>query len=348
MKIQNENKEIVELSHGGGGKRMDQLIGFISKKIGIRNSSEDLVGPEETDDSAVIKIRNTSNTLVLTTDSHTIDPVFFKGGNIGDLAVAGTINDLIVMGAKPLYLTLGMIIEEGFTFSDLGRIAETIGNLCKKTGVRIVAGDTKVMPRGMLSSIVLNTSGVGVLIREEPIKDSNAKPGDIIIVTGTIGDHGTSLLSLREGLQFDTELESDVTPLWPALEKIVRDPRIHSMKDMTRGGFASATNEIAVKSGVCLEINEEKIPMRPEAKAICEILGLEIMEISCEGRAIIIADPSAEQDIIQELRKHPETKDARIIGKVISEPKKKVLIKTEIGGKRILDKPFGEPIPRVC
>ena len=346
--MNNEENRIVELSHGGGGKRMDQLIHFISEKIGLTNDKGDLVGPKDTDDSAVIDLGNYSSPIVLTTDSHTVDPVFFRGGNIGDLAVAGTVNDLVVMGAKPLYLTLGMIIEEGFPFSDLGKIAERIGELCRKTGVRVVAGDTKVMPKGMLSNIVLNTSGFGVLLRDAPLKDSNAKPGDIIIVTGSIGDHGSSLISLREGLQFETSLESDVMPLWPALKKIVKDPRVHAMKDMTRGGFASAANEIATKSNVCLEIEEEEIPIKPEAKAICEILGLEIMEVSCEGKVIIIADPSAEEDIMKELRSHSETKDAKVIGRVKEEPERKVLIKTSIGGTRILDKPFGEPIPRVC
>ena len=341
-------RKTIELSHGGGGKRMDQLIRFIAENIGLKDGSEDLVGPSRTDDSAVITWDSTNNSLVFTTDSHTVEPVFFRGGNIGDLAVAGTVNDLVVMGAKPLYMTLGMIIEEGFSFDALATISETIGKRCRETGVRIVAGDTKVMPSGMLSDIVLNTAGIGTLIRETPIQDRNARPGDIIIVTGSIGDHGTSLMSLREGLKFDTDLASDVAPLWPALEKIVSDPRVHAMKDMTRGGFASAINEIAIKSQVALIVEEELIPVKPAAQAIADILGLEIMEVSCEGRALIIAEKDAEEDLIKELRRHSITRDAEVVGYVEKDPKGRVLVKTGIGGTRILDKPYGEPIPRVC
>ncbi len=338
----------VELSHGGGGKRMDQLIRFIADNIGLEDHSEDIVGPSRTDDSAVIAWKPEDTSLVFTTDSHTIDPLFFRGGNIGDLAIAGTVNDLAVMGAKPLYLTLGMIIEEGFAFDDLAIISETIGKRCRETGVRIVAGDTKVMPNGMLSGLVLNTAGVGALIREQPVHDGNARPGDIIIVTGSIGDHGTSLMSLREGLEFDTDLASDVAPLWPALERIVADPRVHAMKDMTRGGFASAVNEIATKSSVALVVEEELVPVKPAAQAIADILGLEIMEISCEGRALIVAEKGAEDDLLKELRRHEVSKDAEVIGHVEKDPRGKVLIRTDIGGTRILDKPYGEPIPRVC
>ena len=338
----------IELSHGGGGKRMDQLIRFIAENIGLEDRSEDIVGPSRTDDSAVIAWNSNSKSLVFTTDSHTVEPLFFRGGNIGDLAVAGTVNDLVVMGAKPLYMTLGMIIEEGFSFDDLAAISKTIGKRCCETGVRIVAGDTKVMPSGMLSEIVLNTAGIGTLVREEPIQDGNARPGDVIIVTGSIGDHGTSLMSLREGLRFDTDLASDVASLWPALEKVIADPRVHAMKDMTRGGFASAINEVAAKSQVALVVEEELIPVKPAAQAIADILGLEIMEVSCEGRALIIAEKDAEEDLLKELRKHNISRDAEIIGRVEKDPKGKVLVKTDIGGTRILDKPYGEPIPRVC
>ena len=345
--MNNEQKQ-VELSHGGGGKRMDQLIQFIGQHMNLSNGKEDLIGPLATDDGAVIALPSSQNKIVLTTDSHTVDPVFFKGGNIGDLAVAGTVNDLVVMGAKPMYFTLGMIIEEGFLFDDLAKIAQSIGKGCQATGVRVVAGDTKVMPKHMLSNIVLNTAGFGILLRDQPLHDGNAKIGDSIIITGRIGDHGISLMALREGLKFETDLKSDVMPLWPVLEPVVRNPHVHVMKDLTRGGLASALNEIATKSKVCLVIEEDQIPVKPEAQAIADILGLELMEVSCEGKVVIIVDKEAEQEVLSYLRGQPETKDAAIIGHVKETPPKKVHVITEIGGTRVLDKPYGEPIPRVC
>ncbi|MHA2253977.1 MAG: hydrogenase expression/formation protein HypE [Candidatus Kariarchaeaceae archaeon] len=338
--------EFVEISHGGGGKRMDQLISFISKHIGIEDAKNDTIGPNAADDSAVVDFP--ADKLVLTTDSHTVDPDFFRGGNIGDLSIAGTVNDLTVMGAQPVYLTLSMVIEEGYSFDKIGKIARTIRRLCEETGTRIVCGDTKVMPKGTVSNIVLNTAGVGQLVREKPIGDAQAKPGDIVIITGPIGDHGTALMSLREGLEFETTLVSDVAPFWPSFKNVVSDKRVHAMKDLTRGGLASGINEIAKKSGVCIVLDEDQIPIRPESQAIADILGLEILEVSCEGCAIMVIDSTAEKEIMEELKLHPISEYAAIVGRIVEEPKGRVHVKTEIGGTRILDKPYGEPIPRVC
>ncbi len=346
--LSNFDTKRVDLNHGAGGKRMDELISFITENIDLPEDDNYVVSPSEMDDSAVIKIHENNKQLVITTDSHTVHPTFFKGGNIGDLSIAGTVNDLTVMGAQPYYITLGMIIEEGFLFSNIKRIAQTIGNRAKECGVKIVAGDTKVMPRGMLDGIVTNTAGVGFLIRKNPIRDNNAKPGDKIIITGTIGDHGSSLIAMREGLELETDLKSDVAPFWPSFKNIISINGIHCMKDMTRGGFATATNEIAIKSSVCLKIERNKIPVKPESQAICDILGLEIMELSCEGRAIIIVDPEDAERTINELKTINISKNAAIVGEVTESPQGKVHIITEIGGTRILDKPYGEPIPRVC
>jgi hydrogenase expression/formation protein HypE len=345
MKME-RTQEFIEISHGGGGKRMDRLIAFLSQKMGLSNADSDTIGPLAADDSAVVEFL--SDQLVLTTDSHTVDPDFFRGGNIGDLSISGTVNDLTVMGAQPLYLTLGMIIEEGYSFEKLGKIASTIGEICRNAGVRIVCGDTKVMPKGTLSNIVLNTAGVGTLVRSTPIADSGAKPGDKVIITGPIGDHGTSLMSLREGLEFETTLESDVASFWPSFKDIVRDNAIHAMKDLTRGGLASAVNEIAAKSSVCLLLEEESIPIRQESQAIADILGLEIMEVSCEGSAVLCVDSSSADAILEEFRKFEISEMACIVGTVEEEPKGRVHVITDIGGTRILDKPYGEPIPRVC
>lgn len=339
--------EYVDLSMGGGGKRMDLLIDFIGKHIGITNGSEDLVGPKDMDDAAVIQSKGDPQ-IVLTTDAHTVDPIFFKGGNIGDLAIAGTVNDVMVMGAEPKYLTLSMVIEDGYAFADIKKICETMGTLARQSGVRIVAGDTKVMPKGAVSNIIVTTAGYGEIIRKKPLKDSQAVAGDCIIVSGTVGDHGAALMSQREGIELETELESDVAPLWPQLKDVLLHPGVKAMKDVTRGGLASALNEIADKSNVCLEVVEEDIPIRPESQAICDILGLEPLEITSEGKVIIIVSADARDDILRLLHKHDVTLSAKQIGTVKASPEKQVHVITDIGGTRLLDKPYGEPIPRVC
>lgn len=341
-------ERIVEISHGAGGRKMDELISFISKIIDIKNNQEDIIGPEEMDDSSILPIDVEQREIVMTTDSHTVDPIFFRGGNIGSLAVAGTINDLVVMGSKPQYLTLGLIIEEGFKFNDLAEICKSIGEMIKNSEVRIVTGDTKVMPKGKISNLVINTAGVGKLIRKTPIRDSAAQKGDMIIITGSIGDHGASLISLREGLNFETKLASDLHSFWPSFKDIITDPKIRCMKDITRGGFASAANEIASKSKVCLKVNEDQIPIKPEVQAICDILGFEVLEISCEGKALMIVENGSELEIIKKLKKFDFCKDASIIGYVDQSPQAQVHIITDIGGTRQLMKPYGEPIPRVC
>lgn len=344
--MNNDIGEIIEISHGGGGKRMDKLIRFLTSKIGISTLQEDIVGPNATDDSAVLAYSN--DNIVLTTDSHTVDPIFFRGGNIADLSICGTVNDLTVMGAKPKYLTLGLIIEEGYPTEKLGVLATTLGVRCREANVRIVAGDTKVMPRGMISEIVMNTAGVGSLIRDIPIQDSAASIGDSIILTAPIGVHGTSLMSLREGIEFETDLASDVSSFWPSFETIVKNEGVHAMKDLTRGGFAAGLSEIATKSNVCLEIEEIRIPIKQESQAICDMLGLEIMEISGEGCAVVIVDAAHAEELLKELQSHNISRDAVIVGTVKESPQGKVHVITEIGGTRILDKPYGEPIPRVC
>ncbi|OLS26618.1 MAG: Hydrogenase isoenzymes formation protein HypE [Candidatus Heimdallarchaeota archaeon LC_2] len=344
--MNNEIGEIIEISHGGGGKRMDLLIKFLTSNIGLETFNQDIVGPNASDDSAVLPYN--ANNIVITTDSHTVDPIFFRGGNISDLSICGTVNDLTVMGAVPKYLTFGLIIEEGYKIEKLQQLARTLGDRCREANVRIVAGDTKVMPRGMISEIVMNTAGVGTLVREAPIQDAAAKSGDSIIITAPIGVHGTSLMSLREGIEFDTDLASDVASFWPSFENVIKNSGVHAMKDLTRGGMASGLSEIALKSNVCLEIYEDRVPIKEESQAICDILGLEIFEISGEGCAVIIVDNDNTDEILNELKTKNISKYAVKVGTVKESPKGKVHVITEIGGTRILDKPYGEPIPRVC
>ncbi len=337
--------EMVDLSMGGGGKRMDLLVSFIGRTIGIENSDHDIVGPKDMDDSAVLVFP--SEKIVVTTDGHTVNPVFFPGGNIGDLAIAGTVNDLTVMGAKPLFLTLGMIIEEGFRMDALKTICETIGKRARETGVRIIAGDTKVMPKGAVNEIVLTTAGIGALLVDTPLKDSRAEIGDNVIVSGTIGDHGAALMALREGIDLDTSLQSDVSPVWPHFQNVITHPGVKCMKDITRGGLASALNHIASKSSCTLQIYENHVPIDERTKAICDILGLEPLEISSEGKVVIVCDKNATDDILKLLTNTELGKNAALIGSVVK-GKGEVHVKTSIGGTRILDKPYGEPIPRVC
>jgi hydrogenase expression/formation protein HypE len=340
--------DTIDLSMNGGGKRMDLLIKFISDNIAITNDHNDIIGPQDADDSAVIQITANDPRIVITTDSHTIDPLRFRGGDIGKLAICGTTNDLVVMGCKPLYITLSMIIEEGFSSITLAEICKSIRKELEKTNIRVVAGDTKIMPKGTLSGMIINTAGFGILEIDKPWNDASAEAGDVIIVSGSIGDHGTSLMAMREGIDLDTDLPSDVASLWPEFEDLHKLKGIKAMKDITRGGLSSCLAEIAMKSDVNIEIEETKLPIKPEAQAICDILGLEIMEISCEGRVIIIVSADETSEVLDVLSKYPVTKDATIIGKVNEKPKGIVYVKTEIGGTRIMDKPYGEPIPRVC
>jgi hydrogenase expression/formation protein HypE len=340
--------DIVEISHGGGGKRMDTLIEFMLQCIHQRTSKNVVIGSSQGDDGAFLNFDHPIESIVMTTDSHTVSPLFFKGGNIGDLSIAGTINDVVVMGAEPKFFSLGVVIEEGFSMSELATIFETIGSRVEETGISIATGDTKVMPKGSMEGLVTNTTGIGVLVREQPLAITDAKVGDKIIISGTIGDHGASLMSQREGIDLDTDLNSDVSPFWPYFRDIVANPDVHVMKDLTRGGLASALNDIARASQVLLEIEEDLIPIRDETQAVCDILGLEVMEISSEGKAIIIVESNSAEGVLHELHRHELSRDAKIIGSVKANPKERVHVVTDIGGTRILDKPYGEPIPRVC
>ncbi|MGY5874533.1 MAG: hydrogenase expression/formation protein HypE [Candidatus Thorarchaeota archaeon] len=334
----------IESAHGGGGKIMQRLLeqviipSFSRRKIGT-------IGLDEMDDGATFQIDDTK--LIVCTDAHTVQPLFFPGGNIGTLTACGTINDIAVMGAEPIAMTNTVIVEEGFEIDTLKTILESLNSIIEPLGVAMIAGDTKVMPPGTLDGLVMSTTGIGRVYLDSPVHDAGAQPDDTIISTGPIGDHGTSLLAHREGLEFKTDLTSDVAPLWEPIRDCLDVGGVHAMKDPTRGGTAVALNEIASKSGIEIELREDLIPVRQEVRSLCSILGLDPLHMSCEGTAIMAVDTSRTDEILSKLKKHVATKDAQIIGKVQSGTAR-VLMKTAIGGRKIIQVPYGEPVPRVC
>lgn len=298
------------------------------------------------DDGASITLGDKE--IVLTTDGHTVKPIFFPGGDIGRLAACGTLNDVAVMGARPLALTCSLIIEEGFPVEDLEKIIKSINSACDEIGVSIVTGDTKVMERGSLEKIVVTTTGVGIVENGRIITDADLRVGDKIIVSGPVGDHGVSLMSFREGFGFDTTLKSDVAPVWPMVEKALDAGDIHAMKDPTRGGIAAVLNEFAVKSNTGILIDEERIPLRGEVIAASEMLGIDPYNVASEGKIIIGVARDDAEEVLDALRSTRLGRKAEIAGDVVSEHPKRVVLRTSVGGRRIMEMPAGDPVPRVC
>lgn len=345
-----ESSKIIRLAHGAGGMLQEELIKFITKDIALKNVNNG-VGIEELDDGATIPLKNYDKEIVITADGHTVFPLFFPGGDLGILSVCGTVNDLLMMGADPLALTSMFIIEEGFRFETLEKIVHSLNSTAKEANIAIIAGDTKVMPRGTLNEIIIATTGIGIKDKKIKIGDNGLKTGDKIIITGSIGDHGTALIASREGLNISTDLKSDVSPLIEISSAIKRETSenlIHAMKDPTRGGMAGALNNWASKSNVSIVIDEEKIPIKKQVSAICEMLGLDPFNIACEGRALMAVDSNQAQNILQKVKKTRLGKDAEIIGEVKKDNPKKVFLKTIVGGTRFVDMPLGEAIPRIC
>jgi len=337
--------------HGAGGELMGEMLDrLILPRLAPNGNDAARIGLRALDDGAAIALpEGTPGELVLTTDSHVVKPIFFPGGDIGRLAAAGTINDLAVMGARPIALTLAAIVEEGFPFADLERIVDSFAAALAEADVHAVCGDTKVMPVGDVDGIALNTTGLGIAPRA--ISDAALRPGDRVLLTGTIGDHGMALLAAREEFKLKTRLESDVAPIWallaPLLEGDLR-PALHAMKDPTRGGLAAALNEMARKSGTCVEMVESAIPIRDEVRGLSELLGISPLEVANEGKAIIVVAADAAEAALQILRAHPLGADAAIVGTITEEHPKRVILETEIGGRRFLDMPLGDPVPRIC
>lgn len=337
---------IILMAHGGGGTLTRKII----DEIILAELGNPILN--RLDDGACLSVPESE--LVLTTDSYVVDPVFFPGGDIGKLAVSGTINDLAMQGAEPRYMSLGLIIEEGFSISDLKRIIRSVKNVSEEAGVLIVTGDTKVVDRcpsasQRRSSIFINTTGIGVRRPGTDVAVSNAQPGDEVIVTGTIGDHGMTVMNLREGLQLKSALISDVAPLWgmigPLLEAV---PRIHCLRDPTRGGVAAALCDIANASSCGIRIRESELPIKNEVQGTCSILGFDPLNVANEGKAVIVCAGSDSARVLEVLRSHSLGREARVIGKVIGEPAGVVLLETKVGGERIVDMPTGEDLPRIC
>ncbi len=329
----------VTLMHGAGGEVMGEVIDIVSR---ITNQNAGGIGLESLDDGAVIPIGNSQ--VVFTTDSHLVRPMFFPGGDIGRISVCGTINDIAMMGGKPIAISCGLVLEEGFEFDDLNRIVDSMNDVLNEAGVALVTGDTKVMEKGNLDKIVINTTGIGVA--RNVVRDCGLQTGDVIIVSGTMGDHGFAVLASREGFEFGDQIVSDVAPLAGMIGEVMEKGTIHAMKDPTRGGFAASINEMAKKSGVQVRIREEAVPINPAVKSASMLLGIDPLEVANEGK-VVMGVPAADAEIVlQTLRSHPYGKNAAIIGYVTEG--KGVIMETTAGGERFIEPPLGDPVPRVC
>ena len=313
----------------------------------IRQHFSPAFGIEGAGDSAVVKLP--SCRLAYTTDSYVVTPLFFPGGNIGDLSVNGTVNDLAVSGAKPLFLTAGFVIEEGFPLADLKKIVASMSAAASRAGVKIVAGDTKVVNKDKADGIFINTSGIGVLTDGRDISASKIKKGDRIIISGEIGSHGVAVISERNGLTFEPLITSDTRPL-NGLVRAMYDvsTEIHFMRDPTRGGLATTLKEAALESGLCLRVREQTLPVPPGVKGACSLLGLDPLFVANEGILIAVVDAHAADGIVNAMRKHEHGQHAAIIGEAAESPAGMVLLETAIGGSRIMDMLQGEQLPRIC
>ncbi len=306
---------------------------------------------EALEDQAVFEIggNGRASRLAFTTDSYVVTPIFFPGGDIGSLAVYGAVNDLAMSGARPLYLSAGFIIEEGFPVADLRKVLQSMRDAAEEAGVQIVTGDTKVVQRGGADKLFINTAGIGVIEHGARISAANVRPGDKIILSGPMGDHGATIMIARGDLELETEIDSDVAPLWSLVETMLDTPTgIHAMRDPTRGGVATTLNEIALASEVCLKIDERALPVRDEVKGACEILGLDPLYIGNEGKLVALVAAEVADRIVERMRQHPLGREARVIGEAQAEPPGIVVLKTGFGGTRIVDMLAGEQLPRIC
>jgi hydrogenase expression/formation protein HypE len=329
----------VNLAHGAGGEVMGELLRTLTN---VKNRNAGGIGLESLDDGAVIPLAGKN--VVFTTDSHVVRPIFFPGGDIGKLAVCGTVNDLAVMGGRPLALSCGMILEEGFDIIDLERIVRSMDEALTESGAHLVTGDTKVVERGSLDRIIINTAGIGVA--EKVVRDNGFRPGDRIIVTGTLGDHGLAVLTHREGFDMGEQIRSDVSPVWGLVELALAAGDVHAMKDPTRGGFAHAINDMARKSRTGVVIEEEALPIRRSVRSASEMLGIDPLEVANEGKIVMAVAPGDAEAVLAALRTHRYGKEAAIVGTVVEGDR--VIMRTRIGGERFIEPPLGDPVPRVC
>ncbi len=330
------------LDHGSGGRIAHRLL-------------RDLLLPAfdnpalaELNDGAILEVEGSR--LAFSTDSYTVDPIFFPGGDIGDLAVNGTVNDLAMCGARPLALSAAFILEEGFPLEDFRRILGTMARAAREAGVAIVTGDTKVVPRGAADRVFINTSGIGLIPPGVRVASHRARPGDRILLSGSLADHGVSVLAGREGLAFQTTVRSDTAPLHRMVAAMLAagGEAVHALRDPTRGGLGTALNEIAESSGVGVLIHEEKIPLKPEVAALCELLGFDPLYLANEGKLVAFVHPEAAEAVLAAVRADPAGRDAAWIGEALAAPAGRVVMQTRVGGRRIVDMLSGEQFPRIC
>jgi hydrogenase expression/formation protein HypE len=327
------------LGHGSGGTMMHRLI---------REHFAPEFELKSLNDSAVLEGINQGK-IALTTDSYVVSPIFFPGGNIGDLSVYGTVNDLSMVGARPLYITAGLILEEGFPLDDLKKILSSMSEAAKKAGVKIVAGDTKVVNKGKGDGIFINTSGIGIIEEGIDIMPSKIMPGDKVILSGPIGNHGISIIGERNGLSFEPPVLSDTAPLNSLVSDMLNITKeIHAMRDPTRGGLATSLKEMATDSGYCIVIEEDLIPVPSGVRGACELLGFDPLYVANEGILVAIVSPHVAESLISVMRKHPLGKETRLIGDVQEAPSGMVLLKTSMGGTRIIEMLSGDQLPRIC
>jgi len=331
----------VLMAHGGGGRLMHRLLEDVFGKA----FSNPLLDTRH--DSAQFNVP--PGRLAMTTDSYVVRPIFFPGGDIGSMAVHGTVNDLAMSGARPLYLTSAFIIEEGLPMETLWRVVCSMRDAAKKCGVQIITGDTKVVDKGKGDGLFINTTGIGVLEHLLNIAPQNVQPGDAVIVSGDLGRHGMAIMAVREGLEFESRIESDSAPVHePILELIKAGVEIHCLRDLTRGGLASALNEIAEAAGVKIAIEQNAVPVRADVSAACEILGLDVLHVANEGRFVAFVPAQEVESVLAILRQHEVSGNSVVIGRVIEKASPLVTVKSTLGVSRILDMPSGEQLPRIC
>lgn len=334
-------KDQILMDHGGGGKLSNDLISEMMLPAFDNSVLSRL------EDGAMLDIGGAR--LAFSTDTYVVDPIFFPGGNIGDLAVNGTVNDLAMCGATPLYLSVGLILEAGFSRSDLQKIITAMARTASLAGVTIVTGDTKVVPKGAADKIFINTSGIGLIQDGVQISAANARPGDHVLISGTLADHGMAILSKREGIAFDAPIESDTAPLNHLTARMLTVCReIHCLRDPTRGGVATSLNEIARRSGVGVRIFENRLPVRAPVAGLCELLGFDPLYVANEGKLLAFVPPDHSEAVLSAMRQHPFGAEARIIGEAVASHPGRVIMETVIGGERIVDMLTGEQLPRIC
>lgn len=353
----------VQLAHGGGGRLMNELIEEFLRPAFAPNGTSD-IGLQNTHDGAVLDmtalglagrkgegdiVDGDMRRLAFSTDSYVVHPLFFPGGSIGDLAVHGTANDLAMCGARPLYLTLGLILEEGLPMETLQKVVEATAQAAIEAKVTIITGDTKVVDKGKGDGVYINTAGVGVVEHGQTIHPSAVRPGDVVILSGDIGSHGVAIISVREGLKFETSIESDTAPLWPQVEAMLNTGKpIHCLRDLTRGGLTSALNEIAATARLGIEIEEMAIPIKEEVRGACELLGFDPLYVANEGCFAAFVPAAAADTLLEALRTISGGEAACAIGRVVTEHPQQVIQHSKIGGSRIVDMLSGEQLPRIC